>query len=122
MMKSFIKSGFQNKYSFEERTSESSRIIDKYPDRCPIVVEKDNRSSIVEIDKHKYLVPKNLTIGQFIYVIRKRINLPPAQALFVMTENHTLPQTSALMSTLFYKYQNVDGFLYLTYTSENTFG
>ena len=41
----------------------------------------------------KYLVPVDLTIGQFIYVIRNRIEVTPEQALFLFV-NDTLPPTS----------------------------
>jgi GABA(A) receptor-associated protein len=33
------------------------------------------KSDIATIDKKKYLVPADLTVGQFVYVIRKRIKL-----------------------------------------------
>jgi GABA(A) receptor-associated protein len=36
-----------------------------------------------EIDKKKYLVPTDLTVGQFVYVIRKRIDLNAEKALYV---------------------------------------
>lgn len=40
----------------------------------------------------RYLVPADLTVGQFVYVIRKRIKLPPEQAIFIFI-NDRLPQT-----------------------------
>lgn len=41
-----------------------------------MICEKAEKSDIPEIDKRKYLVPADLTVGQFVYVIRKRIMLP----------------------------------------------
>jgi len=43
----------------------------------------------------RYLVPSDLTIGQFIYVIRKRIKLSPQQAIFVFV-NNVLPPSGKL--------------------------
>ena len=76
----------------EKRKSEASRIRDKYPDRIPVIVEKADKSDIVDIDKKKYLVPADLTVGQFVYVIRKRIKLSPEKAIFIFV-NNVLPPT-----------------------------
>ena len=40
----------------------------------------------------RYLVPADLTVGQFIYVIRKRIKLPPERAIFIFVDN-VIPPT-----------------------------
>ncbi|KAL5678002.1 hypothetical protein ACJX0J_014133, partial [Zea mays] len=78
--------------SVEKRQSESARIRDKYPDRIPVIVEKAGKTDVPEIDKKKYLVPADLTVGQFVYVVRKRIKLSPEKAIFVFVKN-TLPPT-----------------------------
>jgi GABA(A) receptor-associated protein len=40
----------------------------------------------------RYLVPADLTVGQFVYVVRKRIKLGAEKAIFVFVKN-TLPPT-----------------------------
>lgn len=40
----------------------------------------------------RFLVPADLTVGQFVYVIRKRIKLSPEKAIFVFVRN-VLPPT-----------------------------
>ncbi len=55
------------------------------------------------------------------YVIRKRIKLSPEKAIFIFV-NDMLPPTAALMSTIYEQNKDVDGFLYVIYSSENTFG
>ena len=62
-----------------------------------------------------------MTIGNFIFVIRKRINIEPSQALFIMI-NGQLVIGSQSISILYEEHQDEDGFLYITYTTENTFG
>jgi len=115
---------FIDKYSFFERNTESSKIIKRYPDRIPVICEKNRHDiSCPEIDKHKYLVPYNITVGQFIYVIRKRIRLPASSALFLFVgEEATLLPISAEMDDIYYRYKNKDGFLYIMYSRENVFG
>ena len=101
--------------------SEAQRIRTKYPERIPVICEKDERSDIPNIDKKKYLVPQDLTVGQFVYVIRKRIKLSPEKAIFIFI-NNVLPPTAALMSSIYAEQKDEDGFLYITYSGENTFG
>jgi len=114
---------FKEKNAFEKRKAESQRIREKFPDRIPIIAEhaKADRSGISDIDRNKYLVPADLTVGQFTYVIRKRIKLQPSQALFVFI-NDTLAPTSALMSAMHKEHKDADGFLYVFYAGEDHFG
>ncbi|KAF3453451.1 hypothetical protein FNV43_RR03891 [Rhamnella rubrinervis] len=111
------------------RQAEAARIREKYPDRIPVIVEKAERSDIPDIDKKKYLVPADLTVGQFVYVVRKRIKLSAEKAIFIFVKN-ILPPTvriiditaAAMMSAIYEENKDEDGFLYMTYSGENTFG
>ena len=105
----------------DQRAAEAARIREKYPDRIPVICEKDPRSDIPPVDKRKYLIPMDLTVGQFVYVIRKRIKLSPEKAIFVFV-NNVLPPTAALMSSIYEEHKEEDGFLYIAYSGENTFG
>ncbi len=112
---------FKKKFSFDHRLAESARIKTKFPGRIPVIVEKGVNSNIPEIDKNKYLVPTDLTMAQFMFTIRKRLTLSPETALFMYIGN-TFPTTSSLMSDLYDNHKDLDGFLYIQYTGENTFG
>lgn len=112
---------FRTEHSFEKRSAEAQRIRAKFPDRIPVICEKADKSDIPDIDKKKYLVPADLTVGQFVYVIRKRISLPPEKAIFIFV-NNSLPPTASLMSAVYEKNKDEDGFLYVSYSGENTFG
>lgn len=114
-------SSFKKTFTLQKRSDESFRIKRKYPDRIPVIVEKATNTEIEEIDKKKYLVPADLTVGQFVYVIRKRIHLVPEQAIYLFI-NNTLPPTSALMSQIYKEHADPDGFLYFLYSGESTFG
>ncbi|KAG0169930.1 ubiquitin-like protein atg8 [Apophysomyces sp. BC1034] len=116
-----MRSKFKDEHPFEKRKAEADRIRQKYPDRIPVICEKGDNSDIPTIDKKKYLVPADLTIGQFMYVIRKRIKLSPEQAVFIFV-NEILPPTAELMSAIYEEDKDEDGFLYITYSGENTFG
>jgi len=112
---------FKEKYDFKKRSEESTRIKKKYPDRIPVIVEKYQHCNIPDIDKHKYLVPKDLTVSQFIYVIRKRVKIEAEEAIFLFI-NNSLPASSELMSTIYENNKDEDQFLYCLYQNESTFG
>ena len=115
---------FQEKFTEEERLEEATKILKKYKDRIPIIVEKyiGSRDDIPIIDKNKFLVPSDITMGAFTYIIRKRIKLEPHQAIFLFVSNSTIPSSSSLLSEIYEQYKHTDQFLYLRYSGENTFG
>eukprot|EP00461_Guttulinopsis_vulgaris_P002863 UN02864 len=112
---------FKDEKTFEQRQQEAARIIEKYPDRIPVIAERRKDSDLPEIDKKKYLVPKDLTVGQFVYVIRKRIKLSPEKALYIFV-NKQLLSTSSHMTDVYRQYSSNDGFLYVVYAAEKSFG
>ena len=114
---------FQKHPPLEKRKATALSLKTKYPGRLPIIVEKANQSdkSFPDIDKNKFLVPSELTVGQFIYVIRKRMRLEPEKAMFIYVKN-ILPPSASSISLIYDEYKDDDGFLYVIYSGENTFG
>jgi GABA(A) receptor-associated protein len=108
-------------FKIEQRKSEAEKIRQKYPDRIPVVVERVPNSQIPEIDKRKFLVPNDISVAQFMWIIRKRIQLPSEKAIFLFV-NKTIPQSSATMGQIYSNFKDEDGFLYISYSGENTFG
>ena len=115
---------YKEQYSLEERKLESSEVIDKYPKRVPVIIEKYKECSntIPNITKKKFLVPNDITIGQFTYIIRKRIKLEAEHAIFLFVGKNNIPPSSKLISEIYTNYKDEDGFLYMVYSGENTFG
>ena len=74
-----------------------------------------------DLDKKKYLVPSDLTVGQFYFLIRKRISLRSEDALFFFV-NNVIPPTSATMGSLYQEYHSDDFFLYIAYSDESVYG
>ena len=93
----------------------------KYPDRIPVYVNKKEKSDVPDLTRHKYLVPKEMTLGNFVYILRKNIQLTSDKAIFVFVDN-IIPPTSESMNTLYEKHANEDGFMYVIYSGESTFG
>ena len=113
---------FQEKHDFETRQKESEKILNKYPDRIPIIVTKNASSTLKDIEKCKFLVPKDLTIAQFTVIVRKRISLNDKETLFLFINNKTLATGSSSISEIYEQSKHEDGFLYISYCNENVFG
>lgn len=105
-----------------ERFKKAQVILEKYPDRVPLIVQpsKNDRASY-PIDKSKYITPRDLTLLQLQQIIRKRIRFPSEKALFMFINNKLYPITS-LIGNIYDENKDSDGFLYVTYCQENTFG
>lgn len=115
------KLAFKQDHTLEYRTAEANKIKSKYPDRVPVIVEKVPNSQIEQIDKRKYLVPNDITIAQFMWIIRKRIDMVPEKALFLFV-NRVVPSSAMTMGDIYLAHKDEDGFLYIMYSGENTFG
>ena len=114
---------FKNRYSFESRVADAKRVLNKYPDRAPIICERSNSADVdcPYIDKNKYLVPKDMTMGQFLYVIRKKLRIPPEKGMFLFVNDYII-SASQTVGDVYEYYKYSDGFLYVSYAFENTFG
>lgn len=113
---------FKERFTFEQRKLESELIMEKYPERLPIIVERHSSSlNIPEINRNKYLVPSDLTFGQMVYVIRKRIEIPAEQGMYFFIGTSLMP-FNKLIYNIYEKHMDEDGFLYLVYSGESTFG
>ena len=112
---------FKDTHSFEKRCQDARAVRTQYPERVPVIIEVAKGCQYT-LDKHKYLVPNDLTAGQFMYVVRKRSNISEDRALFLFTHDGALPAISMLMTTFYESYKDKDGFLYLLIASESTFG
>ena len=113
---------YKKENTFDERIAESTKILKKYPDKIPLIIEKSvNDTILADIDRNKYLVPNDLSVGQIIHIIRKRLNLTPTIGIFVFCNNIIVP-TSNNISTIYQSYKDEDQFLYFNYSGENTFG
>lgn len=109
--------------SLDKRKSVSQRVLTQYPERVPIMVGRADLKNTPAISKHKYLVPRDLIFGRFVAELRKNIPaINSEMALFFFVGKSILVPSAAPMTTLYEKYKSEDGFLYIVYSSENTFG
>lgn len=114
---------YKSTESLLERQTEANSIIGKYPLRIPIICEKDQNSLIPDIQKKKYLVPYDMTVSQFSFIIRRKLELAKEAALFLLVNGKVSIVGNQTMSEVYENHKDTeDGFLYITYTSQLTWG
>jgi GABA(A) receptor-associated protein len=111
---------YQERYSEIVRRDEAIRIRRKYPDRIPCIIQTID-TTLPLLTKIKYLLPANATITDMLTVVRKHIRIKPYEALFLTCRNRVL-SASTLCAFLYETERDEDGFLYLYYTKEQTYG
>jgi len=106
---------FLSKYdTFEKRQKLFYTFKDKYPTRIPIVITTKD-------EQLKFLVSREITMGNLISTFRSQLELNSAQAIFFLSKNVLIPNSYTLGSV----YDNMadkDGFLYIVAREENVFG
>ena len=122
----------KNKYQFKykrdnpdvtQRRKECEKLRRQFPEKIPVICEKDPNSSIGDIDKNKYLVPNDFSVSQFNSMIRKRVNMPIEQSFYLLVNAKISITGDTTLFVIYDRYKDPeDGFLYITYSSELTWG
>lgn len=121
---------YKSLVDLDKRIVESQRVVAKYPDRIPVIVDCASKQLGILLTKKKFLVPRELSVVSFLNIIRTNHTRPSAgEAVFLFCENR-LVMPSMLMHELYdmYKESNNtdhkkgDLFLYLQLSRENAFG
>ena len=113
----------RNNPNIEERRKECQKIRNQFPNKIPIICEKDPKSKVQDIDKTKFLVPDDLTVSQFNMMIRKRIQLNQESAFYLWANGKVSITGDSLLSDIYKKFKDPeDGFLYIAYAGELTWG
>jgi hypothetical protein len=117
---------FQSDFSYQERLEESMRVRAKHPSKVPVICElhpkdENHGNGAYALGKSKYLVNEDLTVAQFMQVIRNKIKLGQNVAIFILV-NGRMASASQTMNTLYSRYKQTDGFVYIYYSFENVFG
>jgi GABA(A) receptor-associated protein len=111
---------YKTKKTFEDRKNESEIILNKYPDKIPIIINECSMELRDRV-KRKMLLQKDITVGQYLYTLRSKFNIKPEESVLVFV-NGSFPTSTTLMNYLYDKHKDKDGFLYVSILKENVFG
>ena len=99
------------------------KLKEKYPGRVPILVMKSKHDKILpNINSNKFIVPEDITVSDFMQVVRKRIEVGQESSMFLFVNEKVLPCTSDSIGKLYSEYKNKEDVLEIYYCGENTFG
>jgi len=114
---------FKQRKSFALRRDEVGQIRSKFPNKVPVIVEKyAKEKSLCQMDKTKFLVPQELTMSQFVTIIRNRMSLNANQAFYLLVNNRSIASMSMTLAEIYNEERDEDGFLYMSYASQEMFG
>jgi len=122
-MENSKKEDFNKRFTLEERQEKANAVLEKHPDKLPVVVQQASDSKLELPDfKEKFLVTHNLTVSKFILEIRKRVNLKPEHALFIFIKQNTVPSSAQTMKEVYDKFKDEDNFLKIYFKEEPVMG
>jgi GABA(A) receptor-associated protein len=115
---------FKLDHSFEQRVDQSRKILKKFPDRVPVIVERSPSGPFIgELQKTKFLLPYDATVAGFMGTLRRQVVANSSDGFYMFCGNKNVLVTgSNTFQHLYANYKDDDGFLYMMYAGENVFG
>jgi len=110
---------FKLENDFASRVEVARKILASYPDRVPVIVETKNKELFIK--KKKFLAPDGISVAKFIQEVRKHITIGAYDGLYLFVGD-TLLSPGGMMSSIYKRHKDDDGFLYITISKESSFG
>ena len=100
-------------------------MLNKHPNRVPIIISSN---SFKEHGQHRFIVPNNITVSEFMKILRNKVSLKPEEAIFIFVKDKSLnndafmvPASSSIES-IYNQYKDNNLVLNLIYEKEAVFG
>jgi hypothetical protein len=126
-------SDFRKRFKFEERKEITDKILGKYEEKCPLYLSFDSQLNLKSLKNYnRYIVTNNLTLSQFLMIVKKKINFDSTESLTLFIEIYDknssnikdtiVAPLSSSIASIYDMNKNDDGFLYMRLVKENVFG
>jgi len=123
-----IQADFKIRIPLTERQRLSNGCLQSDLNLLPLIIE--NTRSAPPLKKKEFAIKETMTFFQLKYFIMKALkaqqpqdsNLHLSTLIVSISSCKYLPLNNELIRDLYNKYKDIDGFLYLTYTTEVAFG
>jgi hypothetical protein len=86
-----------------------------FPDKVPVIVA-DSKSM------KKFLVPRRISLNEFVFFYRQKMNLQSKTAIFVEIKGQKYISFKVTFEELYRDFKNDDGLLYLQMIQEDSLG
>uniref|UniRef100_A0A914DN69 Autophagy-related protein n=1 Tax=Acrobeloides nanus TaxID=290746 RepID=A0A914DN69_9BILA len=114
---------YKQRIKFCCRRSEYFTIHQKYSDKIALIVEKfKSEKRLPDLVRCQFVVPRNTTVGQLQHIIRQKIGDNRNMPVYILVANKELPSLTTTMASLHERFHDEDGFLYIAFSSEDSFG
>jgi len=125
-----VDSEFRLRMPFDKRQQAAATCKLQHPNKIPIIIESSRGAPVLNKKMHAF--PNTLNFFHIKSYILEQLKKDPktkdslldVSALIVLvgTTGSYMPSTKEKLSDIYEKYKSEDGFLYLTYSIELTFG
>jgi len=107
----------------QTRKQESQNLCQNHPNKAPVIIQPSNiPQNTLRIPQNKFLVPMLYTFHEFLFHLRKKLQMSSNESLYIVVGNAHMPAMNKTIKQIYSELKDPDGFLYITYSSEAVLG